>query len=63
MLFRSEILATDGKYKIELTLDGKPRADYTLTVKAGMINGIDPVIMRKENYRIILPLTNERRPK
>lgn len=57
----SEILAADGKYRVELTLDGKPKYDYVLNVKGGLINGVDLVQMRKDLYRIMIPLTNERK--
>lgn len=53
----NEVLATDGKYRIELDLDGKPRSAYHFTVKDGKLNGLDLAAMRKENYRIIVPLT------
>jgi hypothetical protein len=53
----SEILAVDGKYRIELTLDGKPRSSYSFTVKDGKLNGLDLAAMRKENYRVIVPLS------
>jgi hypothetical protein len=56
----NELLAADGRYRIDLTLDGKPRASYLLNVKGGRINDIDPVQMRKEEYKIFIPLTNER---
>jgi len=57
----SEIAAADGKYRIELTADGKPYSEYIFTVKSGRINNLDLAQMRKENYRIIIPLTNERK--
>lgn len=53
----SEIIATDGKYRIELALEGRPAANYPITVKGGRINDIDLAQMRKENYRIMIPLT------
>jgi hypothetical protein len=53
----NEVLAADGKYRIELDLDGKPRSTYSFTVKDGKLNGLDLAAMRKENYRIIVPLT------
>jgi hypothetical protein len=53
----NELLAADGKYRIELELDGKVRSNYPFTVAVGRLNGIDPVAMRKENYRIIVPLS------
>jgi hypothetical protein len=56
----NELLAADGKYRINLTLDGKPSGSYLLNVKGGRINDVDPVQMRKEEYKIILPLANER---
>ncbi len=55
----SEILAVDGKYRIELTLDGKPRSSYSFTVKDGKLNGLDLAAMRKENYRVSVPLSAE----
>ena len=53
----SEIVATDGKYRIELALEGRPAANYPFTVKGGRINDIDLVQMRKELYRISIPLS------
>ena len=53
----NEILATDGKYRIDLTLDGKPRASSVLNVKGGRINDLDLAQMRKEEYKIIIPLS------
>ena len=56
----SEIVATDGKYRIELALEGRPVANYPFTVKGGRINDIDLAQMRKENFRIMVPLTKAR---
>ena len=56
----NEILASDGRYRIDLTLDGKPRASYILNVKGGRINDLDLAQMRKDEYKIIIPLTNGR---
>jgi hypothetical protein len=53
----SEILAVEGKYRIELALDGKPRSSYSFTVKDGKLNGLDLAAMRKENYRVSVPLS------
>ena len=59
----NEILAADGRYRIDLTLDGKPIASYLLNVKGGRVNDIDLAQMRKDEYKIILPLANDRQPK
>jgi hypothetical protein len=56
----NEILASDGRYRIDLTLDGKPRASYILNVKGGRINDLDLAQMRKDEYKVIIPLTNGR---
>jgi len=56
----SEVLAADGKYRIELKLDGRPTAIYILTIKNGQINGLDPIEVRKEKFRVIIPLTREK---
>jgi hypothetical protein len=56
----SEIVAVDGAYRIELSLDGKLYTTYKLQIKNGRINDIDLAQMRKENYKIMLPLTAER---
>jgi hypothetical protein len=53
----SEAIATDGKYRIELALEGRPAANYPFTVKNGRINDIDLAQMRKENFRILVPLS------
>jgi len=52
----NEILATDGKYRIDLELDGKPRSSYSFSVSQGKLNGLDLAAMRKENFRVIVPL-------
>jgi hypothetical protein len=52
----SEVVATDGKYRVELALEGRPVANYPFTVKDGKINDLDLAQMRKENFRIIVPL-------
>jgi hypothetical protein len=59
----NEVLASDGRYKFELTVDGKPYAEYQLTVKNGMLNDTDLVKMQKEEYKIMIPLTAVRRDK
>ncbi len=56
----SEILAQEGRYRIELMLNGQPYREYKFNVKNGMINDIDLAQMRKELYRISVPLTTER---
>ena len=56
----NEVLAADGKYRIELNVEGRPKAEYSFTVKGGRINDLDLVQMRKENYRIIIPLTKSK---
>jgi len=53
----SEVVANDGRYKFEMTINGKPYADYPFTVKNGRLNDVDPVQMRKEEYKIMIPLT------
>ncbi len=53
----SEILAVDGKYHIDVELDGKPRSSYAFTVRDGKLNNLDLAAMRKEMYRVIVPLT------
>jgi hypothetical protein len=53
----NDILATDGKYRIELAVEGRPKVNYVFNVKGGRINGLDLAVMRKENYRIIIPLS------
>jgi len=53
----NEVLAVDGKYRIDLELDGKPRSSYSFTVAGGKLNGLDLVAMRKENFRVIVPLS------
>ncbi len=55
----SEVVAQDGRYRIELAVEGRPKADYRFTVKNGQINGIDLAQMRKDLYRIIIPLSRE----
>jgi hypothetical protein len=55
----SEIVATDGKYRIELAIEGRPKANYPFMVKSGRINDIDLAQMRKENFRIIVPLNKQ----
>jgi len=57
----SEVTAIDGRYKFEMTVDDKPYLDYSFTVKNGKLNDIDLVQMRKEEYKIIVPLTATRR--
>ena len=59
----SDILAADGQYRFEMSVDGKPYSDFTLTVKDGKINDTDLVKMQKEEYKIIIPLTAVRRDK
>ena len=54
----NEILATDGKYRIELSLDGKLRSTYILNAKGGRINDLDLAQMRKDEYKIIIPLAS-----
>ncbi len=57
----SEILAVDGQYRFELSVDGKPYSDFNFMVKDGKINDIDLVKMQKEEYKILIPLTAVRR--
>lgn len=57
----SEVVANDGQYKFEMTVDGKPYSDYPFTVKNGRLNDVDLTQMKKEEYRIIIPLTATRR--
>jgi hypothetical protein len=52
----SEILAVNGKYRMDLELDGKPRSSYSFTVAGGKLNGLDLAAMRKENFRVNVPL-------
>lgn len=59
----SEVIANDGRYKFEMTFDEKPYSDYSFTVKNGKLNDIDLVQMRKEEFKIIIPLTATRRDK
>jgi hypothetical protein len=56
----SEVIATDGKYRIELALEGRPVANYPFTVKSGRINDIDLAQMRKEIFRIMIPLNRSK---
>jgi len=56
----SEIVSTDGKYRIELALDGRSVANYPFTVKNGRINDIDLAQMRKEKFRILVPLNRSK---
>lgn len=53
----SEIVANDGRYKFEMTINGKPYADYPFTVKNGRLNDVDLAQMKKEEYKIMIPLT------
>lgn len=57
----SEVVANDGRYKFEMTVDGRPYADYPFTVKNGRLNDVDLAQMKKEEYKIIIPLTGTRR--
>lgn len=59
----SEITAVDGRYRFDLTVDGKPYSSYAFTVKNGQINDIDLAKMQKEEYKIFIPLTAERAKK
>ena len=56
----TEVLANDGSYRFELTLDGKLYSVYKFTVKNAKLNGIDLVQMRKDQYKIFIPLTADR---
>jgi hypothetical protein len=53
----NEVLASDGNYTVELSLDGKPYSAYKFNVKNGRLNDVDVAAMRKEKYKIIIPLT------
>jgi hypothetical protein len=53
----NEVLSNDGSYTIELALDGRPYSTYKLNVKNGRLNDFDLAQMRKERYRIVVPLT------
>jgi len=57
----SEVVAQDGRYHFEMTIDGKPYADYPFTVKGGRLNDVDLAQMRKDEYKIMIPLTATRR--
>jgi hypothetical protein len=57
----SDILAVDGQYRFELSVNGRPYSDYTFTVKNGNINDIDLAKMQKEEYKIFVPLAGVRR--
>ena len=52
--------AVDGRYRFELSVDGKPYSEYGFTVKNGQINDIDIAKMQKEEYKIFVPLTATR---
>jgi hypothetical protein len=57
----SEVVANDGRYKFEMAIDGKPYADYPFAVKNGRLNDVDLAQMRKDEYKIMIPLTATRR--
>ncbi len=54
---------TTGVIKFAMTLDGRPYSDYPFTVKNGKLNDIDVTRMRKEEFKIIIPLAATRRDK
>ncbi|HEV2860562.1 MAG TPA: hypothetical protein VGX48_06130, partial [Pyrinomonadaceae bacterium] len=53
----SELLASEGDHRIELSLDGKPYASYRVTVKGGQLQR-DPAHARDAAAQLT-PLEND----
>jgi hypothetical protein len=53
----SEFLKTDGKYRIDLSLDGKPYGSYSFTVKGGKLSRDDA--QTREAARAMMPLESD----